>query len=139
MERPSWQEYFITLVQHTSTRSPCNRLKVGCLIVRDNRIISQGYNGFLPGRIHKSVVIQDHEIAIVHAEQNALMDCAKRGVSCDKSIAYITHYPCLNCAKLFYSAGVKEIYYIHDYKNSTHLEEIGLFHKDGMSITKVKL
>jgi dCMP deaminase len=105
MERPSWQAYFTTLVQHVSTRSPCNRLKVGCLIVRDNRIISQGYNGFLPGLPHTSVVVDNHEIATIHAEQNALTDCAKRGVSCDKSVAYITHYPCLNCAKLLYSAG----------------------------------
>jgi dCMP deaminase len=137
MERPSWQAYFTTLVQHVSTRSPCNRLKVGCLIVRDNRIISQGYNGFLPGLPHTSVVVDNHEIATIHAEQNALTDCAKRGVSCDKSVAYITHYPCLNCAKLLYSAGIKDIYYIEDYKNSSKLRDIGLFHKEGMSITKL--
>jgi len=137
MERPSWQAYFTTLVQHVSTRSPCNRLKVGCLIVRDNRIISQGYNGFLPGLPHTSVVVDNHEIATIHAEQNALTDCAKRGVSCDKSVAYITHYPCLNCAKLLYSAGIKDIYYIEDYKNSSQLRDIGLFHKEGMSITKL--
>lgn len=137
MERPSWQEYFTTLVQHVSTRSPCNRLKVGCLIVRDNRIISQGYNGFLTGLPHNSVVVDNHEIATIHAEQNALTDCAKRGVSCDKSVAYITHYPCLNCAKLLYSAGIKEIFYIEDYKNSSQLRDIGLFHKEGMSITKL--
>ena len=141
MERPPWQQYFTTLVQHTSSRSPCDRLKVGCLIVRDNRIISQGYNGFLPGLKHKSVVVDNHEIATVHAEQNALMDCAKRGVSCDDSVAYITHYPCLNCAKLLYSAGIKQVFYIHDYKNSPYLEEIGLIQKDneGMSITKVSM
>tara|TARA_B110000459_G_C16566231_1_gene474129 strand:+ start:1045 stop:1464 length:420 start_codon:yes stop_codon:yes gene_type:complete len=137
MERPSWQAYFTTLVQHVSTRSPCNRLKVGCLIVRDNRIISQGYNGFLTGLPHTSVVVDNHEIATIHAEQNALTDCAKRGVSCDKSVAYITHYPCLNCAKLLYSAGIKEIFYIEDYKNSSQLRDIGLFHKEGMSITKL--
>ena len=137
MERPSWQAYFTTLVQHVSTRSPCNRLKVGCLIVRDNRIISQGYNGFLPGLPHTSVVVDNHEIATIHAEQNALTDCAKRGVSCDKSVAYITHYPCLNCAKLLYSAGIKDIYYIEDYKTSSQLRDIGLFHKEGMSITKL--
>jgi dCMP deaminase len=137
MERPSWKAYFTTLVQHVSTRSPCNRLKVGCLIVRDNRIISQGYNGFLPGLPHTSVVVDNHEIATIHAEQNALTDCAKRGVSCDKSVAYITHYPCLNCAKLLYSAGIKDIYYIEDYKNSSQLRDIGLFHKEGMSITKL--
>jgi len=139
MERPTWQEYFTNIVQYTSTRSPCNRLKVGCLIVKNNRIISQGYNGYLPGLEHKSVIVDNHEIATVHAEQNALMDCAKRGVSCNNSVAYVTHYPCLTCAKLLYSSGIKKVFYIHDYNNSPYLEEIGLFQKDneGMSITKV--
>ena len=117
MERPTWQQYFTTLVQHTSLRSPCDRLKVGCLIVRDNRIISQGYNGFLPGLKHKSVVVDNHEIATVHAEQNALMDCAKRGVSCKGSTAYITHYPCIICTRLLLAAGIESIKYLHDYKN----------------------
>ena len=49
MNRPSWEEYFKQIVTYTSTRSSCNRLQVGCLLVKDNRIISQGYNGFLPG------------------------------------------------------------------------------------------
>jgi len=89
------------------------------------------------GITHTSVVVDNHEIATIHAEQNALTDCAKRGVSCDKSVAYITHYPCLNCAKLLYSAGIKDIYYIEDYKNSSQLRDIGLFHKEGMSITKL--
>ena len=52
MERPSWDEYFKEIVQVTSKRSPCKRLQVGCLLVKDNRIISQGYNGFLPGCSH---------------------------------------------------------------------------------------
>ena len=93
------------------------RLKVGCLLVKDNRIISQGYNGFLPGCPHESIVRDDHEQATLHAEQNALCDCAKRGVSCDESIAYITHYPCLICARLLIAAGVVRIYYLEDYRN----------------------
>ena len=55
-KRPSWDEYFKEIVQVTAKRSPCERLKVGCLLVKDNRIISQGYNGFLPGCSHKSIV-----------------------------------------------------------------------------------
>jgi dCMP deaminase len=115
--RPSWDEYFSEIVQVTSKRSACSRLKVGCLLVKDNRIISQGYNGFLPGCPHESIVRDEHEQATVHAEQNAITDCAKRGVSCNKSIAYITHYPCLNCCKLLLASGIKKIYYINDYKN----------------------
>ena len=117
MNRLSWDEYFKEIVSVTKNRSPCERLQVGCLLVKDNRIISQGYNGFLPGCPHESIVRNNHEQATLHAEQNALMDCAKRGVSCLKSTAYVTHYPCIICCRLLLAAGVGEIKYINDYKN----------------------
>ena len=123
-ERPDWNSYFKEIVQVTSKRSTCTRLKVGCLLIKDNRIISQGYNGFLPGCIHKSIVRDNHEQATIHAEQNALCDCAKRGVSCNESSAYVTHYPCIICTRLLLASGVKEINYIHDYKNDEQLKHI---------------
>ena len=115
--RPTWDEYFKQIILVTKERSPCERLKVGCLLVKDNRIISQGYNGFLPGCPHHSIVRNGHEQATVHAEQNAICDCAKRGVSCYYAIAYITHYPCIICCRLLLASGIKEIRYIEDYKN----------------------
>ena len=117
MNRLSWDEYFKEIVTATKNRSPCERLQVGCLLVKDNRIISQGYNGFLPGCPHESIIRDNHEMATVHAEQNAIADCAKRGVSCNESIAYITHYPCIHCCRLLLASGIKEIKYINDYKN----------------------
>ena len=120
--RPDWDTYFKEIVQVTSKRSPCDRLKVGCLIVKDNRIISQGYNGFLPGCPHKSIVRDDHEQATINAEQNALCDCAKRGVSCNNATAYITHYPCLICTRLLIASGICEIKYIDDYRNDDLVE-----------------
>ena len=117
MDRPDWDTYFKEIVQVTSKRSPCERLRVGCLLVKDNRIISQGYNGFLPGCIHKSLVRDGHEQATVHAEQNALCDCAKRGVSCKDSTAFVTHYPCIICTRLLLASGISAIKYIDDYKN----------------------
>lgn len=117
MTRPDWDTYFKEIVQVTSKRSPCDRLKVGCLLVKDNRIISQGYNGFLPGCVHKSLVRDGHEQSTVHAEQNALCDCAKRGVSCKDSIAFVTHYPCIICTRLLLASGISSIKYIDDYKN----------------------
>ena len=115
--RPSWDEYFKEMVCVTAKRSSCKRLNVGCILVKDNRIIAQGYNGFLPGCPHKSMVRNNHEQATVHAEQNTIADCAKRTVSCFGSTAYITHYPCINCAKILLASGIKEIKYINDYKN----------------------
>ena len=115
--RPSWDEYFKEIVQVTAKRSPCERLQVGCLLVKANRIVSQGYNGFLPGCEHASIVRDGHEQATVHAEQNAIADCAKRGVSCQECTAYITHYPCMLGCIILLAAGIKEIKYIHDYRN----------------------
>ena len=117
MERPTWDTYFSNLVKLTATRSPCERLQVGCIIVRDNRIIAQGYNGFMAGCEHKSVIRDNHEMATIHAEQNAIADCAKRGVSCLNATAYITHYPCIHCMKILCASGIVKIKYIDNYKN----------------------
>ena len=117
MDRLSWDNYFAQIVELSAERSPCERLKVGCLLVKNNRIISQGYNGFLPNCPHKSIVRNNHEQATVHAEQNAIADCAKRGVSCNESTAYITHYPCIICTRILLAAGISEIKYLENYKN----------------------
>lgn len=134
-ERLSWDEYFAKIVEVTAERSSCDRLHVGCLLVKDNRIVSQGYNGFLPGCPHRSVVRNNHEQATVHAEQNALCDCAKRGVSCAESTAYVTHYPCIICSRLLLAAGIKEIKYLHDYKND---ELVKLF-ADQLKVPIIKI
>lgn len=115
--RLTFDEMFKNILLATAHRSPCHRLQVGCVIVKDKRIISQGYNGFLPGAAHKSVVRNNHEQATVHAEQNAICDCAKRGVSCQGATAYITHYPCIICTRLLLASGIKKIKYLEDYKN----------------------
>jgi len=122
MQRPTWDEYFKKIVLATRERSACQRLQVGCLLVKNNRIVSQGYNGFLPGCPHVSKVRNNHEQATVHAEQNALCDCAKRGVSCMDATAYVTHYPCIICCRLLLASGIKEIKYIEDYKNDELVE-----------------
>lgn len=115
--RISWKEYFKEICITTSKRSCCNKLQVGCILVKDNRIISCGYNGFLPGYPHNSIIQNNHEVATIHAEQNTIADCAKRGVCSSGSSAYITHFPCLTCTKILISAGIKHIYYINDYNN----------------------
>jgi dCMP deaminase len=133
-ERISWKEYFKLIVTSTSKRSNCKKLKVGCLLVKDNRIISQGYNGFIGGHPHQSVIVDNHELGTIHAEQNAIIDCAKRGVSCSDCVAYVTHFPCINCLKCLVQAGITNIYYIHDYKNDYNLIE-----KLGIKIDIVKI
>ena len=127
-ERIDWDDYFISTALLISCRSPCERLHVGCILVSNNRIISAGYNGFLPGANHQSIVITEgshtHEQATIHAEQNAIADCANRGVSTVGATAYITHYPCINCFKILVAAGIKEIKYLHAYKNDLNVEKL---------------
>ncbi|MEZ5413470.1 MAG: deaminase [Opitutaceae bacterium] len=119
--RPTWDEYFMATAVLISTRSSCERLNVGCVIVtggeRKNRLVAAGYNGYLPGAPHVSHVRDGHEQATVHAEQNAVADAARRGSSVEGCVAYVTHYPCINCAKILASAGIAEIRYRLDYKN----------------------
>lgn len=126
--RPSWDEYFMATAFLIATRSACQRLNVGCVIVskgtHKNRIIAAGYNGFLPGAPHISRLDNDHEQSTVHAEQNAISDAARRGVSLSGSTAYITHFPCIVCAKLLVAAGVNEIKFHFDYNNNPIVEEI---------------
>jgi dCMP deaminase len=123
MSRITWDDYFFEIVDVTSKRSPCSRLKVGCLLTRNNRIISQGYNGFLPGCPHESIIRNNHEQATLHAEQNAVANCAKRGVSCNNCTAYVTHYPCIICTRMLLASGIKTIKYINDYKNDELVEK----------------
>jgi dCMP deaminase len=120
-ERPSWDEYFMSVALLISLRSACDRLQVGCVLVtggdQSNRIVAAGYNGFLPGAPHVSHVRDGHEQATVHAEQNAIADAARRGVSLLGATAYVSHFPCINCAKLLASSGIKVIKYHWDYRN----------------------
>tara|TARA_E500000178_G_C16373281_1_gene466978 strand:+ start:43 stop:486 length:444 start_codon:yes stop_codon:yes gene_type:complete len=134
-EKLSWDQYFITLSFLISNRSSCERLKVGCVLVKDTRVISVGYNGFLPGFPHESIVRDNHEQATIHAEQNCITDCARRGINVNGATAYITHYPCLNCLKLLVASGIKNIKYSNDYKND---EIIPVIFKDkGISLEKM--
>ncbi len=126
--RPSWDAYFMATALLMASRSSCERLHVGCVIVsgglQKNRIVAAGYNGFLPGAPHKSRVSDGHEQATVHAEQNAVSDAARRGVSLEGSTVYITHFPCINCAKILAAAGVSAIKYYRDYKNDELVKEL---------------
>ena len=120
--RVEWDEYFMSIALLASCRSPCERLHVGSVIVKNNRIISMGYNGFIGGAPHISRVQDNHEQSIIHSEINAITDCAKRGTSLDGAKIYVTHYPCIICCRLFLAAGIREIRYINDYKNDPLVE-----------------
>ena len=116
-DRLEWDEYFMSIALLASCRSPCQRLHVGSVIVKDNRIISMGYNGYISGAPHISRVANDHEQSIIHSEINAITDCAQRGTSLNDAKIYVTHFPCINCFRSIAASNIKEIVYLNDYKN----------------------
>ena len=136
-ERINWNKYFMSIAILGSVRSSCKRLKVCCVLVKNNRTISMGYNGFLPGAKHVSRVRDNHEQATIHAEQNAIADAASRGVSVDECTAYITHYPCINCFKILAASGIKNIIYLYDYKNDNLILELIKDNNNNINITKL--
>jgi len=110
-ERPSWDDYFMATALLLSSRSSCERLHVGCLMVSSgphpNRIVAAGYNGFLPGAPHDSKIRDGHEQATVHAEQNAL-----RYVKPDEcALIAVTLLPCNDCLRSIASYGIKTVVY----------------------------
>jgi len=115
--RIEWDDYFMSIALLASQRSPCKRLQVGSVVVKDDRLISMGYNGFIPGAPHISRIKDNHEQSIIHSEINAITDCAKRGTSLSNSKIYVTHYPCINCFRSIAASNIKEIVYLNDYNN----------------------
>ncbi len=130
MIRQPWDEYFINIAQHVSTRSTCNRKQVGCVIVRDKTVIATGYNGSLPHQPHCTdegcYLVDNHCLRTVHAETNAINQAAKNGVSLDGASIYCTLEPCWYCFKNIITSGIKKIYYKQSYgsKNQLYLSYI---------------
>jgi dCMP deaminase len=133
--RLNWDEYFMSIAILASQRSPCERLHVGSVIVKNNRLISMGYNGFISGAPHTSRIKDEHEQSIIHSEVNALADCAKRGASLENAKIYITHYPCINCFRSIAACELKEIIYLEDYNNDPIVEQLAL--DSGITIRKL--
>ena len=133
-ERPNWDEYFMNQAKLASARSTCNRRQVGAVLVKDNMILSTGYNGAPRGAEHcmdKKCIRETlgipsgerHEIcAAVHAEQNAIIQCARTGNSTVGATLYTTTYPCYICAKMIVNAGITEIVYMGDYPDHSAKE-----------------
>ena len=139
MSRISWNHYFMAQSHLLALRSTCTRLTVGATIVRDKRIIAGGYNGSIAGGVHcideGCYVIDNHCVRTIHAEMNAIIQCAKFGVPTAGAEIYVTHFPCLQCCKGLIQAGIKKVYYAENYKN--HPYAIQLFQQAGVHIEQV--
>lgn len=117
--RPPWDQTYIELAQLVAKRATCPRKSVGAVLVRDNRIIATGYNGSPPKRPHCAdggcMIVDNHCLRAVHAEANALLTCARHGVSTEGATCYCTLLPCVRCFHLLQAAGVGRIVYLEDY------------------------
>lgn len=127
--RPSWHQYFMEMAYLASTRSTCLRRQVGALIVRDNQIISSGYNGApkhirhcaITGCLREQLNVpsgERHELCRgVHAEQNAVIQAAINGSSIRGASLYCTNQPCVICSKILINAEIKTIYITESYED----------------------
>lgn len=122
MQRPSWDEYFLELCEAVANRATCDRGKNGCVIVKDKRILTTGYTGSPPGLPHcddaghlmKKVFDEDgnvtqHCLRTIHAEQNAIIQAAKFGLSLQGATMFCKMEPCAVCAKMIIGVGIKRV------------------------------
>jgi dCMP deaminase len=135
-KRPTWDEYFIGIMEMVGARSTCDRGKSGSVIVKDKRIISTGYVGAPAGCKHCDEA--DHEFHIVidengeskhcirttHAEQNAIAQAARSGISTDGATLYCKMTPCYVCAKIIINSGIKRVVALKDYHKGGRSKEI---------------
>jgi len=132
--RPSWDEYFMEITEVVATRSTCLRRRVGAIIVKDKRILATGYNGAPSGLAHcgASGCIREelhvpsgerHELCRgLHAEQNAIIQCAVHGIGVQGATLYSTTQPCVLCSKMLINAGVKRIVFRGAYPDELSLK-----------------
>lgn len=146
LERPSWDAYFMQIAHLVATRATCPRRSVGALIVKDRHILATGYNGAPSGLTHcpedggikdwpKGCLRAGHCIRSLHAEQNALLQAAKFGISCDGATMYVTCQPCNACAKMVINGGINRVIYEGDYPDDFSKE---LFRESKMEVLRFR-
>ena len=135
--RPSWDDYFIELADTVAKRATCDRGRSGCVITKDKQILVTGYVGSpkgLPhcddvGHLFKKVIHEDgrvtqHCVRTVHAEQNAITQAARRGISLDGGTLYCRMTPCQTCAMLIINCGIKRVVCEKKYHSGKESEEM---------------
>ncbi len=121
LPRVGWDDYFMNIGRVVASRSTCDRKFVGAVIVRDKTILSTGYNGSIRKFEHCDeaghMMENDHCVATIHAEANAILQAAKDGVCIDGATIYTTASPCWPCFKMIANAGLKRICYGEFYRD----------------------
>jgi dCMP deaminase len=130
-----YQNYFMEVAKMTSNLSFANRLKVGAVAVKNNRILLTGFNGTPPGMSNCCENDQNETLSHVsHAEENLITYAAKQGISLKNCQLYVTASPCLNCSRLIYNSGFDIIYYENEYKS---LDGVNYLKNLGLEVAKI--
>lgn len=126
-QRTSLDESYMRMAEVWALRSYATRAKVGAMMVKDRQIISDGYNGMPGGFLNSQVEIHENgqvrtNPLVLHAESNAILKCAKNGVSSKGSTLYVTMSPCTECVKLITQSGIRRVVYRNQYRDISPLE-----------------
>ena len=128
-------EAYMDVAERFAQLSSAKRLQVGAIVVKDDRIISIGYNGMPSGWDN----VCEHEgktkPEVLHAESNAIAKLAKSPESGEDASIFITHSPCIDCAKLIYQSGISKVYYASEYRSSSGID---FLQKSNISVEKVE-
>ena len=124
------------MTQEWAKQSYCKRAKVGALIVKDNMIISDGYNGTPSGFDNSCEVDNKTKWEVLHAEANAILKCAKHGTSCNDATLYLSMSPCKNCSKLIHQSGIKRVVYLDNYKDNSG---VYFLESAGVKVEKIEI
>ena len=135
MNKKSKDQLYSDLALRVSKESYCKRLQVGAIIEKEGNIISYGYNGTPSGMPNKCEEADTTLIYVLHAESNAITKACKSPISTEGATMYITHACCIECAKLIIQSGIKEVYYLQDYRDRSG---INLLRNVGLKVTKLK-
>lgn len=130
-----YKSMYMEIAEVVSRMSYAKRLQVGCVIVKDDRIISMGWNGMPSGFDNEC---EDHNSEtrpeVLHAESNAIAKLARSPESGEGAIAFITHQPCMGCAKLLYQSGIKKVYFARGYRSC---EGVQFLEKCNIEVEKI--
>ena len=129
--KQKWIDAFMDTAERFAQLSSAVRLQVGAVVVKDNRIISIGYNGTPSGwdnlcedlvQLSDDTLVTKTKAEVIHAEANAITKLARSNESGVGSSMFITHAPCVDCAKLIYGAGINTVYYRDSYRNDDGID-----------------
>lgn len=141
MNKEQSDKYYIKVAQLCANNSYALKLKVGAVIVKDDQIISDGFNGTPCGfenRCETKNINGELKTLpyVLHAESNAILKCAKYGRSTNGATLYITHSPCIECAKLIIQAGIVRVVYLDVYRT---IDGIVILRKSGINVEKIEI